>query len=227
MNTQTTQRVVCIITCLLLLSYWLYNTNGKLISTEKVDNLANNFNKLFRYLGYGDVRFVLEKNNSYVFYGNKDILGSNSPYFYDLFNSNNTVETITYNDITVEEFKLVFELLNHNKFQSTLQLQYIPNIVRYADNYQLLNQHHNYLDDEFSKLLHNFNNTCNINYIYEINNIYLVAKQYELNYVLDSLYKNIYYNWKNENQFNVNHLYSYPNLFYDFIKQMNCYELIK
>ena len=85
----------------------------------------------------------------------------------------------------------------------------------------LTNKHTNYTDSYFSKLV-----ATKEDYIYDfptVSAVYEVSNEFRMPLTAKSILTNIYNDWKNQGLFNVNHVASHPQLFYDYIRKLNCY----
>lgn len=178
----------------------------------------NLWNKKHTY----DIKFIINTTKGLAeFYAHKHILTANSEYFEILF-ANNKTNLLEYTNLTKMEFNALLELLYFGKFNTSLTLQCLPNILQYMDTFMLM-KYVNYTDSYFSTLV-----TARDDYIYDfptVHTVYALSKEYNMPLVARAILMNIYNDWKHQGLFNVKHVSAYPQIFYDYIKKLNCYNI--
>lgn len=169
-----------------------------------------------------DIKFNIQLNNSTdQFFAHKYILMANSPYFEIIFN-NNTINELTYYDITKDQFNLLLEIMYFGKFNSPLKLKYIPNIVTYLDTFMIFNKYVNYIDSTFANMFTNYSFVDECNSIEIVSSAYDISIQYNLNTLKTNILNHIYLHWKSQDLFTEQHVSTYSHMFYDYIKHLKC-----
>lgn len=198
----------------------LLNTETKLTDAEmRTYALGENlWNKKHTY----DVKFIVGNDGALSeFYAHKHILIANSPYF-EIYFSHNTTNEIQYCDINKESFNSVMEMLYFGKFKTNTKLSSLPVIMKYLDNYMILNKYANQTESMFANAFGDVRYSDEYNNVDLVSNLYDIALKYNFHNLQTNILNNIYSNWKHQGLFTQNHLVTHPNLFYDYIRFLNC-----
>lgn len=169
-----------------------------------------------------DIKFIVRTTqNSHEFLAHKCVLMEKSPYFEKLF-GNSSISEIVYYDIDEIEFNLIMEILHHGNFRSLPNLMHLNNVIKFLSHYEILEKHTDAIDKTFADVFLNMSLTNQCPSIPLVANIYSIATEHNFNILKTNILKNIYTNWKPHNLFNRTDLVAYPDMFYDYIRYLNC-----
>lgn len=169
-----------------------------------------------------DFKFIITDQDevAHEVYTHKHILRVNSEYF-DIFLSNNKTDQINYSNVSKQDFLAVIEILYLGKIRTDVSVSSLPTIVKYLDNFMILNKYSNYTDTYFAYKFNNYNYP-ELNNVDIVARIYTFAKKYNLPYTRLAVLNNIYYNWRVQKLFTEEYLVKYPGMFYDYVKFLRC-----
>lgn len=169
-----------------------------------------------------DFKLVVVNNNNNKqtnFLTHKYILTTNSDYFKTLLSTNESIDNITFYNVSVDTFRYITDLMYHNKFMSPLPLNLLPEVTYYMNKFKILDKHYKYIDKTVANNIR-YSDISHINNIAE--NIYPKIKQLELPVAQDAFLNKIYTDWRKQAMFNVTFIKHYPELFYDYVKKLDC-----
>jgi len=232
--------VLVLFTGFISLSYYHQSTyytsqitelNIKLIEAEeKTYALGENLlNKKHTF----DFKFIITDQDAvaHEFYTHKHILRVNSEYF-DILLTHNKTDEVHYSNVSKQDFLAIVEILYLGIIRTDIPVSSLPTIIKYLDNFMILNKYSNYTDNYFAYKFNNYEyngiTMCRKTNHQELNNvdiiakIYSFAKKYNLPYTRLAVLNNIYYNWRVQKLFTEEYLAKYPGMFYDYVKFLRC-----
>lgn len=203
------------------------NLNNQLTESQKQQELyQNNIYRLGKNLydkkHVYDIKFLIhEGNETYEFYGHKQILIANSKFFEILFTREPDLKEIEYHDVSRDEFTNVMDILYLGEFSgetnpSMPPIKNLPNILKYLDKFYVLSSKAPYLDKLYSK------NPDFSDFHFISSHLYPTCRKFGLVMVQNEILKHIYSSWRKQSFFNATHVSQNPVLFYDYVKFLNC-----